>query len=85
VCLGRCREDVQQVECALRTDSLRKIKELMKKNENLAEENKMATQAMAFSAPGVLETFELNMRACELKWQVDRESQKTVNSVIRRQ
>jgi hypothetical protein len=31
---------VQQVECALRTDSLRKIKELMKKNENLAEEKK---------------------------------------------
>jgi hypothetical protein len=55
---------VQQVECALRTDSLRKIKELMKKNENLAEEKKMATQATAFSAPGVLETFELNMRAC---------------------
>jgi hypothetical protein len=45
---------VQQTECALRTDSLRKIKELMKKNENLAEENKMATQATAFSAPGVL-------------------------------
>ncbi len=36
----------------------------MKKNENLAEEKKMATQATAFSAPGVLETFELNMRAC---------------------
>jgi hypothetical protein len=74
---------VQQVECALRTDSLRKIKELTKKNENLAEEKKMATQATAFPAPGVLETFELNMRACELKWQVDSESQKTVNSVIR--
>jgi hypothetical protein len=53
VCLERCREDVQQVECALRTDtgSLRKTKELMKKKENLAEENKMATQATAFSAP----------------------------------
>ncbi len=76
---------MQQVECAFRTDSLRKIKELMKKNENLAEEKKMATQTAAFSAPGVLETFELNMRACELKRQVDRESQKTVNSVIRRQ